>query len=42
VKNTSLRVRLVPSGLLSASLCILLFVDAERVLRPPAPTACIS
>jgi len=33
VKNTSLRVRLVLSGLLSVSLYILLFVDAERVLH---------
>ena len=33
MRNTSLRVRLVFSGLLSVSLYILLFIDAERVLH---------
>ncbi|MGE5240229.1 MAG: hypothetical protein ACM3NI_01150 [Bacteroidota bacterium] len=33
MKNTSLRVRLVLSGLLSMSLYALLFADAEQVLR---------
>jgi hypothetical protein len=33
VKNKSLYARLVLSGLLSASLYVLLFVDAEHVLR---------
>jgi hypothetical protein len=33
VKNITLRVRLALSGLLSASLYLLLFIDAEQVLR---------